>query len=86
VGKVTDIVRTPFSFLFPRSRKEDLVAEHIIREHHRGRSLSEILNDAYVTNRLSPDKVERCLERPDVIHAIGEDTVAMRRDVTDAQA
>ena len=25
---------------------------HLIREHHRGRSLDDILKDAYVTNRL----------------------------------
>jgi hypothetical protein len=81
VGKVTDIVRTPFSFLFPKSRKEDMVAEHVIREHRRGRSLEEILKDAYVTNRLAPDKVERVLERPEVIHAIGEDLIAAHRAV-----
>jgi len=79
VGKVTDIVRTPFSFLFPKSRKEELVAEHVIREHHRGRSLDDILNDAYVTNRLSPDKVDRVLERTDVIHAVGEDMITAHR-------
>jgi hypothetical protein len=79
MGRVTDIVRTPFSFLFARSQKEDLVAEHIVREHHRGRSLSDILKDAYVTNRLSPDKVDRVLERPEVIQSIGEDIIADRR-------
>ena len=28
------------------------MAQYIIREHHRGRPLSEILNDHYVTNRI----------------------------------
>ena len=79
MGKVTDIVRTPFAFLFTKSRKEELVADHVIREHRRGRSLEQILNDAYVTNRLPGDKVERVLERPDVIHAIGEDLIAAHR-------
>ena len=60
----------PFSFLFARSRKEDLVAEHVIREHHRGRSLDDILDDAYVTNRLSPEQVDRLLDRPEVVHAV----------------
>jgi hypothetical protein len=81
VGKVSDIVKTPFGFLFARSRKEDLVAEHVIREHRRGRNLTEILQDAYVTNRLPPEKVQRVLERPDVVHAIGEDLVAAHRAV-----
>jgi hypothetical protein len=79
VGKVTDIVRTPFGFLFAKSRKEELVAEHVIREHHRGRSLPDILGDAYVTNRLSPEQIQRVLERPDVLHAVGEDLIAEHR-------
>ena len=79
MGSFADSVRSFFGSLLPKSRKEDIVAEHIIREHHRGRSLAEILDDAYITNRLSPDKVQRCLERPDVIHAIGEDLIAEHR-------
>ncbi len=78
MGKLTDSIRTLFSSLLPKSRQEDLVAEHIIREHHRGRALDEILQDAYVTNRLSPDKVNRCLERPEVVRAVGEDLIAQR--------
>jgi hypothetical protein len=76
VGSFADSVRALFGSILPKSRKEDLVAQHIIREHHRGRSLEEILDDAYVTNRLPADKVNRCLERPDVIQAVGEDLVA----------
>ena len=33
------------------------MAEYVIREHHRGRSLADILDDPYVTNRLSPEQV-----------------------------
>jgi hypothetical protein len=72
-------MRSPLAFLFPKSQKEELVAEHIIREHHNGRSLDDILEDPYVTNRLSPDQIDRVLERPEVIHSIGEDIVAERR-------
>ena len=79
MGRIADMIRTPLTFLFARSRNEDLVAEHVIREHHRGRPLAEILQDAYITNRLSPDKVERVLERPDVIRAVGDDLVAAHR-------
>ncbi len=86
MGKVTDIVRTPFSFLFARSQKEDLVAEHIVREHHRGRSLEDILKDSYVTNRLSPDKIDRVLERPEVIRSIGDDIIAEHRATTPGAA
>jgi hypothetical protein len=76
VARVGDILRSPFSFLFARSQTEELIAEYIVREHHRGRSLTDILEDPYVTNRTTPDKVRRVLERPEVIHAIGDDIVA----------
>jgi hypothetical protein len=78
MGKIAEMIRSPLTFLFARSRNEDLVAEHVIREHHRGRALADILNDAYITNRLTPDKVERVLERPDVIRAVGDDLASQR--------
>jgi hypothetical protein len=79
VARIVDILRTPFGFLVSSSQKEELVAEYVIREHHGGRSLDEVLGDAYVTNRLPGDQVKRLLDRPDVIHAVGEDTVAALR-------
>jgi hypothetical protein len=77
VARIVDILRTPFAFLFTRPQKEELVAEYVVREHHRGRSLADILDDPYVRNRCSTeDQIRRVLERPDVIHAIGDDVVA----------
>lgn len=61
-----------FSFLRPGSQKEERVAQYVIREHRRGRALAEILDDHYVTNRLTPDQIGRLLERSDVIHVVGE--------------
>jgi hypothetical protein len=52
----------------------------VIREHHRGRPLAEILQDHYVTNRLSHEQIQRLLERPEVIHALGEDLVVRARE------
>ena len=74
-----DALSGAFSFLGSGSQKEERIAQYVIREHHRGRSLAEILEDHYVTNRLSPDQVRRLLDRHDVIHAIGEDTIAAMR-------
>jgi hypothetical protein len=48
----------------------------VIREHERGRSLDEVLDDPYVRNRATPAEVRRLLDRPEVIHALGESTVA----------
>ena len=71
-----------FSFLRTGSQAEDRIAQYVIREHHRGRPLSEILEDHYVTNRCSPQQIARILERNDVIHAIGDDTIASARPAT----
>ena len=66
-----------FSSLFQKSSGEDRVAQYVIREHDRGRPLSEILEDKYVVNRLpSQEQRDRLLDRPDVIHAIGGKTDA----------
>jgi hypothetical protein len=71
-----DAVTDLFSFLRSGSQKEERVAQYVIREHHRGRTLAEILEDHYVTNRLTPEQIRRLVERSDVIHAVGEDTTA----------
>jgi len=74
-----DIIRGAFSFLSSRTQSEERVAQYVIREHHRGRRLAEILEDNYVTNRCTPEQKQRLLDRPDVMHAIGEDLVVEAR-------
>ena len=68
-------LRNPFSFLFAGSSKEGRIAAYVIREHDRGRRLSEILEDPYVRSHAEGQELGRVLERPEVIHAIGEDVV-----------
>jgi hypothetical protein len=75
-----DAIRGAFSFLSTRSQAEERIAQYIIREHHRGRPLDEILQDHYVTNRMSHEQVQRLLDRPEVVHELGEALV------TDARA
>lgn len=77
--RLASLLRSPFSFLFARSSAEDRVASYVIREHSRGRSLSEILSDRYVQNRLSPQQQRRLLDRPEVVHALGDDAVEQTR-------
>jgi hypothetical protein len=74
-----------FSFLFQRSSAEERVAAYVIREHDRGRSLAEILDDRYVQNRLTPDQRARLLDRPEVVKAIGKDTIEDARSTVGAQ-
>ena len=64
-----------FSFLFSRDSAEEHVARYVVREHERGRSLSEILEDKYVQNRLTPEQQRRLLDRPEVIEAFGGDVL-----------
>jgi hypothetical protein len=71
--------RNPFSFLFARSSAEEQVVSYVTREHRRGRRLAEILQDRYVENRLSPQQQSRLLERPDVVHALGEQDIDAAR-------
>ena len=76
MGRLSNLFRNPFSFFGTRSSKEERVAVYVIREHGRGRSLDEILEDPYVKNRCTQDEIARMLERPEVIRAIGDDIVA----------
>ena len=80
--RFASLLRSPFSFLFGNSSAEDRVAAYVIREHSRGRGLSEILEDRYVQNRLSPQQRLRLLDRPELIQALGDETVDdTRRDL-----
>jgi hypothetical protein len=58
-----------------RSSKEERIGAYIIREHERGRQLTEILDDPYIRNRATEREVARLLERPEVVKALGEAAV-----------
>jgi hypothetical protein len=72
---LSDFLRNPFSFLFTRSSGEDRIAAYVIREHERGRPLTEILDDPYIKNRTTPQERDRLLDRPEVVRALGAATV-----------
>jgi hypothetical protein len=76
---VGDFLRSPFSFLFARSSGEDRIAAYVIREHERGRAVSEILDDPYVKNRTTPLERDRLLDRPEVVRALGRTTIESAR-------
>ncbi len=72
-----------FSFLFSKGSAEEHVARYVIREHERGRSLTEVLEDKYVQNRLTPEQQRRLLDRPEIIQAFSGDTIeAAKASVT----
>jgi hypothetical protein len=76
---LSSLLRSPFSFLFARSTQEDRVASYVIREHERGRNLLEILEDPYVRNRLTPQQIQRLFDRPEIVHALGDEAVESTR-------
>jgi hypothetical protein len=82
MGRLSQIFRNPFAALFSRSDQVDRLSAYMIREHARGRSLSEILDDPYIRNRSTPEQRQRLLDNPDVIRALGEDTVAAAKRST----
>jgi hypothetical protein len=73
------VFKNLFSFLFQRGSAEEHVARYVIREHDRGRSLEEILQDRYVQNRLSAEQQKRLLDRPEIIEAISGDMLEAAR-------
>ena len=81
--KLSNFWWRPFSFLFQRPSVEDRLAAYVIREHERGRPLAEILEDPYVQNRTTPEQRARLLDRPEIIHALGESAIAEARALQD---
>ncbi len=65
--------------LFASTSMEDQVVAYLTREHARGRRLSEILQDRYVQNRLTPQQQNRLLDRPEVVKALGAQDVDAAR-------
>ena len=75
----------PFSALFAPSRRDQYLAEYVIREHGRGRPLEDVLADPYVRNRSTLEQRARLLDRTDVVEAIGGHTVeALKRSLAGA--
>ena len=79
MGRLSELLRNPFTFLFTRSTAEEQVTAYVLREHGRGRALAEILEDPYVRNRCTPQERDRLLDRPEIIRAVGDDVVAAAR-------
>jgi hypothetical protein len=65
--------------LFAPSRREQYLERYVLREYERGRPLAEILEDAYVRNRSTPQERARLLERPEIVAAMGDHALAELR-------
>jgi hypothetical protein len=49
---------------------EQRVVEYVIREVDNGRRLTDVLNDPYVRNRLSEERVQHVMENPEIVDAL----------------
>ncbi len=49
---------------------EQRVVEYVIREVNNGRRLTEVLQDPFVRNRLSDERVRHVMEQPEVLEAL----------------
>ena len=86
MASLKSILSNPFSFLFATRGAEEQVAVYLVREHKRGRSLTDIVDDPYVRNRCTERDLARVLERPEVIQAFGDDIVAEQVQALDGAA
>lgn len=60
--------------------KHKRLIEYVVRQLGTGRSLSAVLEDPYVTNRLGLADRRALLEEPEVIEAASEETLQQMRD------
>jgi hypothetical protein len=79
VAGISDSIRA-FLQELSTDELEERVVEYVVREVGNGRRLDEALNDPYVRNRLSAEKLRRVLETPEVIGALEQSiTTAFER-------
>jgi len=68
-GSINDHIKQLFQEM-ASDPVEERVVEYVIREVHNGRRLMDVINDPYVRNRLSDEKVQNVLENPEVVDAL----------------
>lgn len=64
------VARGPYYFIGPRPFREARLRSYIIREHRRGRPLSEILADPYLRRYGSDSLIRTVLMGPETIAAL----------------
>jgi len=72
-----------FNRLFGRltgAKREDALARYVIAECHKGRPIGEVLDDPYIKNRADDTTIQRILDHPDVVKAVGGDAVSRLRE------
>jgi hypothetical protein len=68
------------------ARREDSLVRYVIAECRKDRDLADVLNDPYVKNRADPTTLQRLMDHPELVKALGEDSVAKIRGRIESQA
>lgn len=61
------------------SAKHKRLVEYVVRQVSAERSLNDILEDPYITNRLSPLEQRALLEEPEIIDAVHDEVLTEMR-------
>jgi hypothetical protein len=64
----------PFSRL-TGARSEEGIVRYVIAECRKGRDLASVLQDPYVTNRADRTTLQRLMDHPELVRALGEGAV-----------
>jgi hypothetical protein len=64
----------PFSRL-TGSRSEEALVRYVIAECRKGRALADVLQDPYVTNRADRTTLQRLMDHPELVRALGDGAV-----------
>lgn len=68
------------------SAKHKRLIDYVVRQLRGGRDLREVLEDPYLTNRISPLERRALLEEPEVVAASHEDVLLRMRAQLEALA
>jgi hypothetical protein len=64
----------PFSRL-TGSRTEEALVRYVIAECRKSRDLASVLEDPYVTNRADRTTLQRLMDHPELVRALGDSAV-----------
>jgi hypothetical protein len=64
----------PFSRL-TGARREDALVRYVIAECRKARDLADVLEDPYVTNRADRTTLQRLMDHPELVRALGDHAV-----------
>ncbi len=61
------------------SARHKRLVEYVVRQVSSGRSLSDVLEDPYVTNRINDVERRALLEEPEIVEAVSDDVLTEMR-------